>query len=440
MGTHLTVLTLGLFVAALAGHLIGGWPSALVAVTAASLAHAGLDAWLGQRFTRWLRDLDAAPPRGGRWGEAAHRVHRLLRREQRRTQEQAERSNQVLAAIHASPNGVVLLDPQGRIEWFNHTAGQHLGLLPQRDEGQHLTHLVRDPAFVAYSQARCYDTPVHMLGHQHSAEHPLHLSVQIHPCGQGRHLLLSTDITALARAEAMRRDFVANVSHEIRTPLTVLVGFIETMQTLPLPEAERQQHLGLMQAQAARMRALVDDLLTLSRLEGSPPPGTDETIDLLALMQACEDEAMALSELLNPDQPQILDFAPCPNIRLHGSAQELRSAITNLVSNAVRYTPPGGRIRVVWQRLGDGKLRLQVQDSGPGIAAEHLPRLTERFYRIERSRTRESGGTGLGLAIVKHVAQRHGGRLDISSTPGQGSCFSLHLPAWRVRQSKTQLF
>lgn len=429
---RLLLLTLGLSVAALTGWLLGGWPLALICMAAASLAETGLDIWREHRFLSWLQKPETRPPLRGRWGELAYRTRQQLRREQRKTQDNARRTDEVLAAIQASPNGVVLLDAQERIEWFNRTAGQHLGLLPERDEGQHLAHLVRDPVFLAWFHARDFKEPVHMDGRHHNALQPMRLSVRINPCGQGRHLLLSTDITPLTRAEAMRRDFVANVSHEIRTPLTVLAGFVETLQSLPLAEPERLRLLDLMHTQAQRMKALVDDLLTLSRLEGSPSPGSDNRIGLAALMQPCEDEAHALAQLLHPARPQQLEFAPLPEFGLAGSAQELRSAISNLIGNAVRYTPAGGSIRVSWLQQDDGSALLQVQDSGPGIAAEHLPRLTERFYRIDRSRTRKSGGTGLGLAIVKHVAQRHGGSLEISSTPGQGSCFALWLPAWRV--------
>ena len=247
--------------------------------------------------------------------------------------------------------------------------------------------------------------------------------------------MLSRDITALARADAMRRDFVANVSHEIRTPLTVLAGFVETMQSLPLTEPERAKYLELMAAQSARMQTLVNDLLLLSRLEGSPLPGVNEVVDLGALMAQCENEARGLSDLLHPDdaRPHKLHFDAPPPFQLTGAASELRSAVSNLINNAVRYTPAGGTIDVHWERLPDGGARLSVTDTGPGIAPEHVPRLGERFYRVDRSRSRESGGTGLGLAITKHVAQRHGGELQVSSQLGKGSTFALVFPPPRVR-------
>jgi two-component system phosphate regulon sensor histidine kinase PhoR len=240
------------------------------------------------------------------------------------------------------------------------------------------------------------------------------------------------------QAEAMRRDFVANVSHEIRTPLTVLSGFVETLQTLPLEAAERARYLDLMAQQASRMQSLVNDLLMLSRLEGSPLPGAAEWSSVPTLMSQLEQEGRALSAVLNPPitgPAQQLVFEPAPRCELAGTAPELHSALSNLVSNAVRYTPAGGQVRCGWLQHPDGRSEFFVQDSGPGVAPEHIPRLTERFYRVDRSRSRDTGGTGLGLAIVKHVAQRHGAELKIESVLGKGSRFALVFPASRVRCS-----
>ena len=246
-------------------------------------------------------------------------------------------------------------------------------------------------------------------------------------------MLLSRDVTALEQAETMRRDFVANVSHEIRTPLTVLAGFVETLQTLPLDEAERQRYLGMMSQQAHRMQSLVNDLLTLSRLEGSPAPGMGEWVALEQIMAQCESEARGLTETLGKHQELL--FGPVPAVSVAVAQTELVSAMSNLVSNAIRYTPAHKAIDIGWRLLPEGGAQFRVHDAGPGIAPEHIPRLTERFYRVDRSRSRETGGTGLGLAIVKHVAQRHGGQLRIVSTVGSGSTFTLMLPAARVRQA-----
>lgn len=397
-----------------------------------------LDFTRGLRLLQWLRqdDVSDVPLKLGLWGTVAERVRRMVRIREQAIRESDRRLHDFLSALQASPNGVVLIDAAGRIEWLNQTAAAHFGLDPERDQLQHLVNLVRDPGFTAYVAAGDYQGSVIVPGRGHTAAHPLRLSVQLHHYGEGRRLLLSRDITALEQAEAMRRDFVANVSHEIRTPLTVLSGFVETLQTLPLDATERARYLDLMAQQASRMQSLVSDLLTLSRLEGSPLPGAGEWSSVPLLMQQLEQEGRALSSVLNPPMAgpaQELSFETPVPCELAGSAGELHSALSNLLSNAVRYTPPGGEVRCGWLLHDDGRGEFYVQDSGPGIAAEHIPRLTERFYRVDRSRSRDTGGTGLGLAIVKHVAQRHGAELKIESTLGKGSRFAIVFPANRVR-------
>ena len=444
-------MALRLFLVALAHLALGllggwwlGWPGALAGVVLAAALTWGIDAWRARRFLIWISKTNAStvPALRGAWGEAAYRTARALRAEQQQAQLSSQRLNDFLAAIQASPNGVLLLDPNGRIEWCNDIAADHFGIDPQRDLLQHVGNLVREPAFSAYYASKNHEREVKLIGRHNTPAHPVKLSVQLHPYGNGHQLMLSRDITALAQADAMRRDFVANVSHEIRTPLTVLAGFVETLQSLPLSEEERAKYLDMMATQSDRMQTLVNDLLTLSRLEGSPLPGAGEAIDLRALMTQCEAEARGLSNLMHPadERPQTLRFGAAPMFDLTGSANELRSAVSNLINNAVRYTPGGGLIEVQWQRLPDGGARLVVTDSGPGIAPQHLPRLGERFYRVDRSRSRESGGTGLGLAITKHVAQRHGGELQIRSELGHGSTFALEFPPQRVRAASTAAF
>ncbi|NBU89278.1 MAG: PAS domain-containing sensor histidine kinase, partial [Betaproteobacteria bacterium] len=253
-------------------------------------------------------------------------------------------------------------------------------------------------------------------------------SVIVRPFGDGRLLVLSQDVTERERMEAMRRDFVANVSHEIRTPLTVLAGFIETLVDVPLNDAERARVLALMQTQSDRMQALVSDLLTLAQLEGSPRPTADQWVAVPALLGQVRSVAVALSK-----GQHTLEVGSAEGAELAGAATEMQSALTNLVTNAVRYTPPGGAIHVSWRLGDDGTGVLEVTDTGPGIAKEHLPRLTERFYRVDGGRSRETGGTGLGLSIVKHIVQRHGGQIDVQSEVGKGSTFRLVFPAFRVR-------
>jgi len=426
-------------VPAVAGWFLASTESRLVVSISLALLGAYLwlvlDAWRGVKLLQWLRLGDTAntPLKSGLWGEVFERVRKLARTRDRALIESDGRLQDFLAAMQASPNGVVLLDSDGRIEWFNETAATHFGFVVQRDLLQHFGNLVRDPGFASYYSTRDFSTDVVMPGRANSSSKPVKLSVQLHPYGQGRSLLLSRDITAVEQAEAMRRDFVANVSHEIRTPLTVLAGFVETLQSLQLNEEERERYLGLMAQQAQRMQTLVSDLLMLSRLEGSPLPTVQEWAPVNVLMDQCRQEAHDLSMVLWK-RPQDISFSVDAQCEIAGSLGEIHSAMSNLIGNAIRYTPPDKSIQVRWHSMADGSAVFSVQDHGSGIAPEHLPRLTERFYRVDRSRSRETGGTGLGLAIVKHVSQRHGAELGMVSIPGSGSTFSITFPASRVRR------
>jgi len=398
-----------------------------------------VDAWRGYRVRSWLRqgDLGMAPEISGWWGVLIDRSRKLLRERERSIDASEQRLKDFLSAIQASPNGVVMLDSNAQIEWCNQTAAAQLGIHPERDVMQRIGNLLRDPVFTAYMAVEQPNEAVVMAGRKDRVDRPVRISIQRHRYGEGKQLLLTRDVTLLEQAEAMRRDFVANVRHEIRTPLTVLSGFVETLQTLDLNAEEQKRYLALMAIQADRMQGLVEDLLTLSRLEGSPTPSLQSTLPLAHLMQSCEQEAHGLSDTISHGaEPQHIEFKTdhlLADAVLMGNERELQSAVSNLVSNAVRYTPAGGSILVSVSQGSDGSLIVEVRDTGAGIAAEHLPRLTERFYRVDRSRSRESGGTGLGLAIVKHVMQRHGASLSISSEVGQGSCFKLTFPATRWR-------
>lgn len=399
----------------------------LIGVASAAVGLLLLDGIRGHRLLRWLRGTqeEPAPRDTGLWGELGYRIERALRlREQALARERLQ-LQQFLSAIEASPNGVLMLDAQDQIQWCNRVAADHFALDPQRDLLQRMTNLVRSPAFVDYLHQGLYEEPL-MLANPRG---PGSLSVIVRSYADGLRLVLTQDVTERERAEAMRRDFVANVSHEIRTPLTVLTGFIETMGSLPLTEAERKRVIVLMEQQTQRMLTLVSDLLTLAQLEGSPRPGADRWIALDGLFARVAADAQALSG----GRHRILCQANS-RIELAGIESELMSALGNLATNAVRYTPDGGEIEICWRLQGDGCILLTVRDTGPGIAKEHLPRLSERFYRVDGSRSRETGGTGLGLSIVKHVMQRHGGALQIQSELGSGSQFSLLLPAVRVRE------
>lgn len=437
-----TALVVGALLALVLAALLGdvgletGFAAFAVGALVASVLWFSVESWLMASLLRWLQAgkgaVDSDAPQALGWGDLSNGVRRVLRTRDRVQQESRARLEDFLSAMQASPNGVVLLDAHGRIEWCNQTATQHFGIDPGRDLQQYAANLIRDPAFTRYLGKGDFAKEILMPGRSSSAARPQRLSVHAHGYGGNRHLLLSRDITALEQAEAMRRDFVANVSHEIRTPLTVLSGFVETLQTLPLDEAERQRYLGLMSQQSMRMQTLVHDLLTLSRLEGSPLPGR-EWVAVDTLLAQCEVEARAVAGLLSSQGGHVIRYEKADRSELAGSQSELYSAMSNLVNNALRYTPAPGAITVSWRLLPDGRGEFAVSDTGPGIAPEHLPRLTERFYRVDRSRSRETGGTGLGLAIVKHVAQRHGAELVINSQFGKGSVFAIVFPAARVR-------
>jgi two-component system phosphate regulon sensor histidine kinase PhoR len=410
--------------------------AALFAALAYLVWHVLIQDWKFTRFQNWLNSthLQSNPPWSGAWLDVATRIQRQQLLAENRTHLHERRLQDFLLAIQASPNGVILLDDESRIDWCNDTAASHLGLDVKKDRLQHIVHLVRDPLFTRYFSQDNHPSEVLIDGRSDSVSSLRKLSVQLHKYGDGRLLLLSRDVTEVVKAEAMRRDFVANVSHEIRTPLTVLGGFVETLQSVPLDSQETQKYLQLMSIQAARMQSLVADLLTLSQLEASPSPHGQDYVSLPDLVNQVMSEANALTSLLADqliDKKHALIFDQVPLLWVMGSQKELFSALSNLVSNAIRYTPLGGSVHVTFSQIDD-QLTISVTDTGPGIASEHLPRLTERFYRIDQSRSRETGGTGLGLAITKHVMQRHGGELQIQSELGLGSTFNLIFPASRI--------
>jgi len=387
-----------------------------------------IDTVRGYRLIRWLAGSqeDAAPRDTGFWGEIGYRVERSIRSRERGTAQERLRLAQFLSAMEASPNGILLLDANDQIHWCNSVAADHFGLDPERDRMQPVTNLVRAPGFVA---------ALHLPSTTEAVLVPdvrgrCTLSIVIRAYGEGLRLVLSQDVTQRERADAMRRDFVANVSHEIRSPLTVVAGFIETLSSLPLSEVERKRVLMLMGQQAQRMQTLVGDLLILAQLEGSPLPPSDRCVPLAKLFGQSKADAVALSS-----GRHTVRFPEECAAQIAGNESELLSALTNLVNNAVRYTPEGGRVTVSWRTRDDGSGEVSVADTGIGVDREHIPRLTERFYRVDGSRSRDTGGTGLGLSIVKHVVQRHGGELEIQSEAGKGSRFSLILPAARVRMA-----
>ena len=378
------------------------------------------------RLVRWLQaPIDTPVPDGrGVWDDIFAHLHR---RAKARLEQQSALSTALerfQRAAEALPDGIVLCDAYGRIEWFNPWAGDHFQLQGERDRGQLLTNLVRNPEFADYLRRRNYAEPFLYR----TAPGGRTLLVQVVPYGEEQTLLMSRDVSHVERLETMRRDFVANVSHELKTPLTVVAGFAETLldHYEAISADEARSYIGLIHEQAARMRRLIEDLLTLAALETEAGGRHEETVAVVEMLATLRTEAEALSAGRHRLRFEV-DGPP----RLRGAAGELRSAFTNLVTNAIRYTPEGGEIVVRWQRQEAGAC-FSVSDTGIGIAAEHLPRLTERFYRVDRGRSRETGGTGLGLAIVKHVLARHDAQLEVRSQPGAGSCFSAVFPASRL--------
>jgi len=380
----------------------------------------------------WLEAprLEDIPNGMGIWTQVFARLYRARRtteQNERRLQDNEERFRRTISAL---PEGIVLVDLSLQIEWCNPVAEEHLGVSLTGDHGMRVTNLVRDPAFVSYMTSGQYELP---LEFRPMARPNTALEVRVIEVERTRLMVISRDITQREQVDAMRRDFIANVSHELRTPLTVVNGFMEMLlDAQQEDEATRQHHLKLMQEQAQRMSRLVEDLLTLSRLESSESSLVEETVDVHLLMSEVADEARVLS-----GGRHRVEVRPARAL-LRANREELRSAFGNLVSNAIRYTPEGGRIVLAWSMRDDGEGRFEVQDTGIGVASEHISRLTERFYRVDKSRSRETGGTGLGLAIVKHVLLRHDARLDIESEVGKGSTFSAVFPASRIVSPKQE--
>ena len=381
-----------------------------------------------ERVARWILAPDDEPPLDvGPWDDAVASLHRRIRDQIATIQELEETSTSAMAAGQALPVGVVTLTTDLQIRWFNLAAEKQLHLLPEHDLGQNLQNIIRAPTFAAYVKSGNWSDPLTLKINHASGNYSLLL--RLVPYARDRTLLITRDLTQIEKLETTRRDFVANVSHEMRTPLTVLAGFVETLRDAPegaLSASQREQYFGLMSEQAQRMQALVTDLLTLSDLETSPS-AEFTVVPISPLIETARSQIEALSAGRHHWEWQI-----DPALNLAGNASELASAFSNLLTNAIRYTPDAGTIQVKWQRQADGRASFSVTDTGIGIASEHLPRLSERFYRVDRGRSRALGGTGLGLAITKHVAMRHDATLEVQSKIGQGSCFSLVFDAERV--------
>jgi two-component system phosphate regulon sensor histidine kinase PhoR len=369
--------------------------------------------------------IETMPLPSGYFEDALSRLQRLVRNLKQRILSVEKQHNRFIEAFQASPNGILMLDDEDQIEWCNAIAERFFGLNFKREVLQRINFLIRRPEFVQYLYKRKFDEPL-LLERMGPAAN-LSLMLQAFPFGGNRHLLLIQDVTDLQKADAMRRDFVANVSHEMRTPITVLMGFLETIQSLELDKAQQDQYFEMMMSQAQRMKSLVEDLLTLANLEANSLPAPMQVIQMQTVMALLKNDAEALSQGCHT-----FNFEIATERNLLGEEREILSAFGNLVSNAIRYTPDVGSISAIWRINEREEGEFAVTDTGPGIASEHLPRLTERFYRVDRSRSRDTGGTGLGLAIVKHIASRHQAQLIIESTSGKGSTFTLRFPKERL--------
>src|SRR5688572_8770316 len=421
-------LALVLAVAVVAGLLVGRvWP--VVTITAL-----GVVAWHYWKLHGVLRRLTArqrlAPPQGvGVWNELDRLLHRSQADMRARKRRLLDMLRAYRAAAMALPDAVVVVERNSqRVLWFNSAPTSLLGLSYPRDINAALGQRLHSMALAPWLAAGRNAEP--LMDAASPVDSNLRLSLRLIPYSEELWLLVARDVSKLMRLEQVRRDFVANVSHELRTPLTVIHGYLDLLD--PADQPDWAPMLSEMQRQSQRMTQLVEDLLTLSRLEAQDRLA-DESVSMASMLATLKREAEALSQ--GRHHVVLQDEA---NLDLWGSTKELHSAFSNLVSNAVRYTPADGTITIRFSREGDGAA-LSVRDSGFGIPAAHLPRITERFYRVSTSRSRESGGTGLGLAIVKHVLSLHQARLEIDSDVGRGSTFSCHFGAERVHARDADL-
>lgn len=413
---EITVILFTLAVAAFAGSLFGHFALAVIIAMAALLAQ---QLYQLQRLEKWLRYGASAqyPKSTGIWDDIYYHVYRIKKRAKRNKKKLSAMVNEFRESTSAIPDAAVVLGPHDEIEWINQAAINVLGL-QNSDKGQRILNLIRHPNFVKFLKSGDYHNKVLLAS---PVNEQISLEIRIVAYGAKRRLLLAYDVTQLKKVERMRKDFVANVSHELRTPLTVLKGYLETLQDMdegqsPLLSASLSQ----MRGQTERMQHLVDDLLLLARLETQQKKA--RCVDVAALLkQICHDS------VAYPGAEQRIELQLETNINLYGDEQELRSAFNNLVVNALKYSPPASSIKLRWRETAHD-VRVEVEDHGEGIAAEDIPRITERFYRVDAQRSRRTNGTGLGLAIVKHVLARHDAKLEIRSELGKGSCFSCVFP------------
>ena len=382
------------------------------------------------RMLNWISGpLDApVPDASGIWGEFVSRMNRRVKSRQQEKDLLEQSLEQFQSALEALPDGVIFMDAHRRILWMNSLAVDMMGLIPGQDQGTPIEHLVREPEFANYLLKGDFAEP--LMYHPSRRAQACYM-ISLISYGEDRSLLAIRDLTRLEKLENVRRDFVANVSHELKTPLTIISGFIETLQMHheTLPAEKQQRYLDLALSQSQQMGRLIQDLLTLSSLETRATLADQSYIPVKALV----DELVISAEALSGNTHTFTIDLP-EDLSIHGSTAALRSIFGNLINNAVNYTPAGGCITINWTEA-NGEGAVGVKDTGIGIPAVHLPRLSERFYRVDQGRSRETGGTGLGLAIVKHALSRHQGHLEISSQVGQGSTFEAWFPKERFSHS-----
>ncbi len=371
------------------------------------------------RLSRWLWiDRSLIPPKGrGSWEPLFYGLHLVYNRSKRRRRELRGLIQRFRSGAESLPDALILMTDEGTIFWCNHLAQQNLGLRWPEDSGQNIINLLRYPEFTRYLQQRDFSKGLTLLlNNAHQFE------FRLMPYSETQWLMVARDVTQLQQIESMRRNFFANVSHELRTPLTVLQGYLEMLEQPALAEHQRLKALHTMQGQTRRMESLIRQLLQLSRIEAALPVEMQEIINVPAILSLLKNEAETLSAGAHQ-----LQFMVDDKLQIKGNHEQLYSAISNLIYNAIRHTAPGSTIKVKWQRTPQGA-NFRICDNGAGISAEHLPHLTERFYRVDRSRSSQTGGSGLGLSIVKHALMHHHARLQISSIPHQETCFSFTLP------------
>ena len=403
----------------LLGLISGRWSACLLVAT---LLHLIWLYYYQKKLADWLwKDRSLVPPQGpGTWEYIFNGIYRLQQRHRVRRRELASVIRRFREGAEALPDAAVVCRNDGSIVWCNRLAGQLLGFRWPDDAGQNISNLIRSPLFVAYLKGKQFAEPLEIAS---PVNEERILEFRIMPYTEDQSMMVVRDVTHLKSLDAMRKNFVANVSHELRTPLTVLKGYLEMVEDAPSEVMWSKMHRVMLE-QTLRMDTLVNQLLVLSRIEAAPDIDLNRVVEVPTMLTLLEQEARALSG----DAAHRFEFRVDPTLKIHGDGEQLRSALTNLVNNAIKYTPPGKTIRIEWHRVG-AKARFAVTDEGEGIAKEHLGKLTERFYRVDRARSRQTGGAGLGLAIVKHALSHHDTQLEVESELGKGSCFSFVIPA-----------